>query len=114
MNLAEGGNTICAVAVTSTPRPPMSNRPTAEALRRAFADAFPVIPLLSDEQRERLRDTVCAFAEELKSEGMSAERVVIEIRVIANDVRFSVLDDHIVEEAVRWCITQYYGTQART
>ena len=91
----------------------MSNRPATEALRRTFADAFPNIPLLSDEQREALRQAVCAFVDELKSEGMSAERVVIEMRVIANDVRFSVLDDHVVEDAVRWCIAHYYGTQMR-
>jgi hypothetical protein len=82
--------------------------PAIEALRRAFDNAFRAAPFLSNEQRDELRGKVCAFVEELKAEGLPAERVIIEVRTIARSVGVGVLDDRVVGDAIRWCIAQYY------
>jgi hypothetical protein len=88
----------------------MPDGSAAEALRHAFADAFPIARLLTAAERDRLRETVCAFVDELKRQGLPPERVIVELRSIADQARTGVLTESLIADAVRWCIERYYGT----
>ncbi|HET9727998.1 MAG TPA: hypothetical protein VF785_02625 [Gemmatimonadaceae bacterium] len=88
----------------------MPNPSAGEALRHAFADAFSVAGLMSTAERDRLRETVCAFVDQLKREGLPPERVIVELRSIADQARSGVLTESLIADAVRWCIERYYGT----
>lgn len=73
--------------------------------------------------RSTIKDAVCAYVDEMKRLGASVERIIIDIKRIAEHeegpIRRSLLDDpharsearQIVEAAVTWCVEYYYWTQ---
>jgi hypothetical protein len=68
---------------------------------------------------EKLREAVCAFVDEMKSEGKPAEAVIIAAKQVAamtgllampeQDVlQRSPQADRVITDVVRWCIERYY------
>jgi tellurite resistance protein len=73
---------------------------------------------------EKLREAVCAFVDEMKSEGKPAEAVIIAAKQVAattgllpmpeQDVLLrSPHADRVITDVVRWCIERYYDRPPR-
>lgn len=85
---------------------------SAERLRNAFIAIRPDALHLSQDQRAQLQSEVCAFVEHAKAQGQMPEAVIIAIRRIIESAGRPPLPDAIIGEAVRWCLTTYFGDQA--
>src|SRR5688572_14446591 len=84
-------------------------------LESALADVYEQ----RDADGENLKTAVCAFTESMKSDGWSAERVIVEVKRISalqavnwrsqsqsrRDPPNNVLE--VLAQAVRWCIDDY-------
>ena len=76
---------------------------------------FPVTPTVQD----NIRRQVCDYADELKALGLPPERIIIAVKLTANNVGMrpsryagtaASLDatDKLLVDMVRWCIERYY------
>jgi hypothetical protein len=77
------------------------------------------------EAGDKLREAVCAFVDEMKSEGKPAEAVIIAAKQVAamtgllpmpeQDVLLrSPYADRVITDVVRWCIERFYDAPARS
>lgn len=86
----------------------MDERPAVERLRGALESAVTYTPDSSGLVRRHVRDAVCAFVEEMRTEGMPPEEIVVGIRAVASTVGVDYFSD-LANAAVRWAIAHYFG-----
>lgn len=96
--------------------------PAANALRRAlYPLAIAAALELDDYQRTELRRLVEATVDELKSTAQSPERMVIQLRQLAQEAGFRlelavadvestiVAREHLLTQVVRWSLEHYFS-----
>ena len=86
----------------------MDERPAVEVLRSALRATVTYSPDHSGIVRRGVRDAVCAVVDELRTEGMAPEDVVVFVRSIATSAGADYFSD-INSDAIRWCIARYFG-----
>jgi hypothetical protein len=99
--------------------PPQASPAAIASLERAFADVHDE----RDDDGEQLRSAICAFTSMMKSEGWTAEHVIIAVKQTAaregvawrsrSQLRREQSSDvtEILSQAVRWCIDHYYASE---
>ena len=93
----------------------MYDTETGHAVRDRLVELKDGPGALKESERSQLRDSVCAAVDELKGRGWPAERIIVRLKTLADEVGFlhGRTDEErgreaVVAELVRWCIDQYY------
>lgn len=88
----------------------MDERPAAETLRSAFRATITYSPDRSGLVRQNVRYAVCRLVEELRTEGMAPEEIIVAVRAIAKSVVIE-YGSSIATDAVQWAIAHYFGAR---
>jgi hypothetical protein len=85
-----------------------STATATSALRDAFIAIRPRIAALTQSDIQYLRGRVSMLVRAMQSQGTLPERVTDIVRQIATGSGVAIAGDPVLEDAVRWCIAEYY------
>ncbi len=92
----------------------LPRRSSVESLRDALCAVAPRIATFSRWERAKaLRQTTLAAVDELKSRGLSAERVHAVVQGLASDAGIDPLADEALDDLTAWCIQRYFASGLR-
>ena len=85
----------------------ISHTQTVESVRQAFTGiAATTVPTKVEDIRS-FRAVLCAATDDMKTSGMSLERVVAQIKGLATEAGIRESHDRLITEAVIWCVERY-------
>jgi len=83
-------------------------RDSADGVRSAFDSVAERAYITSRADQDALRGSVCQLVHDRKGAGVSVEALIIELRGIADRAGAGGFGARALEDAVRWCISEYY------